>query len=128
MPGITVKFERKSSLLEKLRKRVPENAAQITQDAANDAADYMRSHWSSVSPSAPGEPPAVVTGMLDASIEVVPTGSGAKPTQELRVQAWYASYLEYGTKNMAARPFIRPAMLWLEKSYRSRFKKVFEVK
>lgn len=127
MPGITVKIERRNSIIEKLRRQVPENAKAITRQAADDTKSYMQAHWSSMSPSSPGEPPAVVTGMLDASIEVEPTGGGAKPSFNLKVQAWYASYLEYGTKNMAARSFIRPAMYWLQKSYRTRFKNVFKV-
>lgn len=128
MPGITVKIERKSSLLEKLRKQVPENAKAITKDAAEDTARYIQEHWSPSSPSSPGEPPAVVTGMLDASVEVASVGSGNKPTFELKVQAYYASFLEFGSKKMAARPYMRPAMQWMGKQYKSKFKNVFKVK
>lgn len=56
--------------------------------------------------SAPGEAPANDFGFLVGSIKL-------DVTQELNVKlravAPYAVHLEYGTKNMAARPFLRPA-------------------
>ena len=60
-------------------------------------------------PSAPGEPPRKQTGGLLASIrhEVDPT------SLEILVIADHpaAFYLEYGTQRMAARPFLRPAVV-----------------
>lgn len=79
--------------------------------------------------SAPGEPPAVDTGRLRGSISTNWTGSGMRKgnvdgaaqsgdgieapvgrefTVSVGSAAPYASWLEYGTKKMAARPFIRP--------------------
>jgi len=56
--------------------------------------------------SAPGEPPAVDTGRLRASISFhtytnyVDVGTNVE----------YAAPLEFGTSKMAARPFLRPAL------------------
>lgn len=57
--------------------------------------------------SAPGQPPAVDTGALRASVMV------DKVTAEEAVIAphmEYAEHLEFGTVNMEPRPFLRPAL------------------
>jgi HK97 gp10 family phage protein len=56
--------------------------------------------------SAPGQPPNRDTGHLDSNIESYRTGTF---TAEVRSQAGYSAALEFGTKNMAERPFMRPA-------------------
>lgn len=64
--------------------------------------------------SAPGEPPANDRGMLANSIEV-----DVDPTQfnmTLSAGAPYAQELEYGTRHMLPRPFLRPALArWRER-------------
>lgn len=55
--------------------------------------------------SAPGEPPATDTGKLVGSIV-----SGAKGLSGfVEARSLYALHLEYGTRDMAARPFLVPA-------------------
>lgn len=55
--------------------------------------------------SAPGEAPATDTGKLVGSIV-----SGAEgPRGYVEARSVYALYLEYGTRHMAARPFLVPA-------------------
>jgi HK97 gp10 family phage protein len=57
--------------------------------------------------SAPGESPAVDTGNLINSIR------SQFPTPlkgVLNIGAAYASFLEFGTRKMAARPYVRPAI------------------
>lgn len=56
--------------------------------------------------SAPGEAPATDTGKLVGSI--VADAKGLKAFVEARSE--YAIHLEYGTRNMAARPFLFPAV------------------
>lgn len=56
--------------------------------------------------SAPGEAPANDLGFLVGSIKIDVT---QKMQIDLRALAPYAIHLEYGTVNMAARPFLRPA-------------------
>ena len=48
----------------------------------------------------------VDTGFLRDSHEVVETTQGV----EMRVNAEYAFYVEYGTSKMAAQPYVRPAL------------------
>lgn len=58
-------------------------------------------------PSSPGQPPGVRTGRLRSSMANARVGS-------LRwaagTNASYARHLEYGTKDIQARPFMRPAL------------------
>lgn len=58
--------------------------------------------------SAPGEPPANDTGFLAQNIVSSPVDE-RQHSVEIRSNAPYSIHLEYGTMNMAARPFLRPA-------------------
>ena len=57
--------------------------------------------------SAPDEAPAVDSGRLRQSITALHVGEGR---WRVGTNAFYAIYLEFGTRRMAARPFIRPAL------------------
>jgi len=57
--------------------------------------------------SAPGQPPNTDTGRLAGSIRAVMSGT---PTAYVDALADYAVHLEFGTRNMAARPFMTPAV------------------
>jgi HK97 gp10 family phage protein len=57
--------------------------------------------------SAPGEAPAIDTGNLRGSISADMTGD---TTAMVSVNAEHGIYLEYGTRKMAKRPCIRPAV------------------
>lgn len=56
--------------------------------------------------SAPGDPPAVDTGRLRQSLGVQRIGNGH---YRVGTNVEYAPLLEFGTRQMAARPFMRPA-------------------
>jgi len=59
--------------------------------------------------SAPGEPPKKITGNLHSGIKIAPTGDGGYiigPTE----RAEYGEWLEFGTRKMKPRPFMRPAL------------------
>lgn len=58
--------------------------------------------------SASGQPPATDTGHLANNIFAEVNQTEAM-TVEIRSKAPYSIHLEYGTKHMAARPFLRPA-------------------
>lgn len=60
--------------------------------------------------SAPGEPPATDTGMLIASIVADAVLEGDEIAGFVDARAEYAVHLEYGTRKMAARPFLIPAV------------------
>jgi hypothetical protein len=82
---------------------------------------YMKTHWSPSSPSAPGEAPAVDEGTLTNSIE-------GKPVQ--RGKLWHIRgaehgiHLEFGTPKMAARPFIFPAVHAIRRELKDKFKRL----
>lgn len=65
---------------------------------------------SNAPPSAPGQGPGVRTGRLRASITYRAGLDGLSPFVDIGTAVTYAPYLELGTKNMAARPFLRPAL------------------
>ena len=58
--------------------------------------------------SAPGEPPATDTGYVVSNIFTNIDTDGLGASVESRAE--YSSYLEFGTENMAARPFLQPAL------------------
>lgn len=59
--------------------------------------------------SAPGEPPAADIGTLHNSITLRPDIKGL--AVYVNAGAKYAAALEYGTRKMEARPFLRPALI-----------------
>ena len=78
-----------------------------------------RTHWS----SAPGQAPAIDMGILKSSIQsfvnvirgkisgrVGPDIGHIASRSDAGTDVNYGLYLEVGTKNMAARPFLRPAL------------------
>lgn len=60
--------------------------------------------------SAPGQPPASDTGRLMASIHHQMVGAGQSVQAQIGSDVQYALYLELGTRYMAPRPFLRPAL------------------
>ena len=71
--------------------------------------------------SAAGDPPAGDTGFLAANIELVIAGDGM--SAEVQSRADYSTALEFGTRNMAARPFLQPALEEGRKKYERMFGK-----
>jgi len=75
--------------------------------------------------SAPGEPPAVDTGLLRSSImhHVVKRMGNVMGFVGITNQVKYGLYLEVGTKNMQPRPFLRPALAKTRRAVMDIFKK-----
>ena len=79
-------------------------------------------------PSKPGNPPAVRTGQL--ANRMAPSGSGDAQAKRLPTEikgvvfndAPYAVFLEFGTRHMAARPFLLPSM----SKRKNRYKKILK--
>lgn len=64
--------------------------------------------------SAPGQPPAVRTGLLRRSWQTsfqaaTPAKQGNRYVATVGSSVKYAAWLEFGTKTMQARPYVRPA-------------------
>lgn len=91
----------------KLERELGPSVEDVLQKLAQDTDLYIKSNWSLTSPSAPGDAPAVDTGNLANSIS---TERVNEAEWHLNVDAAYAEVLEYGTKKMAARPFVLPAV------------------
>jgi len=58
-----------------------------------------------------GDPPHIRTGNLRASIATAPTSSGSVVVGPTSPPASYGQHLEFGTRNMVARPFMQPALM-----------------
>lgn len=71
--------------------------------------------------SAAGEPPVTDTGFLVSNITTEVQTEGRRVTGIVRSQAPYSAFLEFGTQQMPARPFMQPA---LDKSA-NRIKRIF---
>lgn len=57
--------------------------------------------------SAPGEAPAIDSGLLANSIQ---TAIVSPLLTQVRIGAEYATYLEFGTRRMSPRPYVQPAI------------------
>lgn len=82
-------------------------AETVVQKMAQDTQAEIVMNFNTESPSPAGEAPGVDTGTLKNSVVAVPKG---RKTWAVNIGADYGIDLEYGTRKMAARPFVRPAI------------------
>ena len=124
MPAqMTIRFMRP----EIVAKRIDAGLARAASEAGGALADHVRMkisrpNPSGAAPSAPGEPPARVTGELLDSVayEVIESDRGL--VVSVGAAAPYAQALEYGTRRMAPRPFLRPSLAEMEEEIARIFK------
>lgn len=90
----------------------------ITLDATNEMLDLVTKYQTvEDGPSAPGQPPHQFTGRLADSLPEA-RDVKAEPNRVVGIvgsTVAYAALLEFGTRYMAARPYIRPAVKQTEK-------------
>jgi len=67
--------------------------------------------------SKPGDPPNIRTGVLRASIATAPTKQDTVVVGPSSPPAPYGQHLEFGTRNMKARPFMQPALMRTRKRF-----------
>lgn len=93
---------------DRLKKEVEAKCLKNMDKACRFLESEIKKDLSGKSPSAPGEPPGVVTGELRRSMtyEIEKTPQGV--TGRVGTNKEYAVPLEFGTSRMAARPFLRP--------------------
>lgn len=103
MDDLMRKLEAKAAAYKRAEKRGITKACLIVET-------YAKENMTPESPSAPGEPPAVVTGTLRASITHRVEEEGAETVGYVGTNVEYAKPLEFGTSRMAARPFLYPAL------------------
>jgi len=60
--------------------------------------------------SAPGQPPATDKGQLVRSITMSVEGTEGEVVGVIRASAPYAAMLEFGTSNIAPRPYMQPGL------------------
>lgn len=105
--------------LQQLERKLPGSVNKLNRELAFELEADIKTHFSSSSPSAPGQPPGIDTGNLRNSIQVRPY-MGA--IWRVWVDAAYGKPLEYGTARMAARPFVRPAVMRVRKLIPARYR------
>lgn len=76
--------------------------------------------------SAEGNPPRTDTGRLVSSIAVVTDDQANNLEAEIGAYINYAAHLEYGTRNMGARPFMFPALEQNMKGYMTKMKQALQ--
>lgn len=114
---MTVTFD-PQSLSDRVRKAVMQEVIRGTEDIRNEAISLIlhtektgrvyRRHSVEHQASAPGEAPASDTGRLINSITT--EYDFQNMTGTINVGVAYGLFLEYGTKNIDPRPFLRPAL------------------
>lgn len=95
---------------EQLKKEIEAKCLKNMGAACRFLEGQIKQSISGPSPSAPGEPPGVVSGTLRRSIthEVERGPSGVVGRIGTNVE--YSIPLEFGTSRMSARPFMRPGL------------------
>ena len=73
--------------------------------------------------SAAGEPPATDTGQLVRSITMSVEGTEGEVVGVIRASAPYAAMLEFGTSNIAPRPYMQPGLESQRRKIEEMFKK-----
>lgn len=101
----------KDKLLNLIRNS-PGKASNLVNAMALDGQAYVVRSFTT-SPSAPGEPPGVVTGALRASIHVEEISEFKRA---IVTGVDYAAHLEFGTEKMAPRPFMAPMANYLQRN------------
>lgn len=93
-----------------LRKMVEDKAKRNMIEACKFLESYIKHSISGPSPSAPGEPPGVITGTFRRSIAWEIDEGRKELIGRIGTNLIYALPLEFGTSKMAARPWARPAL------------------
>lgn len=106
---ISSKFESEATaLVNRTAQNIRNTAVRSIQKTSGIGTYYKKSQPNRMHiASAPGQPPNTDTGRLAGSIRTVETDT---PTAYVDALADYAAHLEFGTRNMAARPFMTPAV------------------
>lgn len=110
MNGIEIKLD--TARLMRLKTQAPQMARDIVDALILESHNHIDRSWSGFAPprSSPGEPPAIETGNLATSAERFSQAISKGAEGRLSFLAEYAAHLEYGTRIMAARPFLRPGV------------------
>lgn len=132
MSGVTIEIRSDTTILDRLLRTIPQGTIEATLETAKDVVEDIKQSLNVPYPpaSSPGDPPHKRTGDLQRSYSAILQEKLA--TGKVNVAIISTSpvsiFTEYGTKNMAARPHIRPAMKRADKYFRRRFKLVVKAR
>lgn len=123
MSNITIKFNITDNRIPELVRQLPVETDAMVRKVANDVVSDMVNSFGEPKTgilyrrgkgrkrihqaSADGEPPAVDFGTLSNSIKIESVKTG---TARVNIGAAHGVHLEFGTRKMAARPFVMPAV------------------
>ena len=120
MPA-TIKFKLNTTeLMKSLDQTAPKRMMEATNELRNTVLETLSGNRSgrtykvpdterTYTASAPGEPPAQATSDLRKSVKSSVEGKGRSVLGKVKAEAKHALPLEFGTRNMAARPFMKPS-------------------
>lgn len=135
----SVKIEGVKSVSEALA-RLDAQATSDVRDVINSTAQNIRNTairsiknspangrvYNNHTASAEGNPPRTDTGRLASSIAVITDEQARSLEAEIGAYVDYAAHLEYGTRNMGARPFMFPALEQNMKGFVSKMKQALQ--
>ena len=109
-----------TELMKSLDQTAPKRMMEATNEVRNKVLETLSGGRSgrtylvpgtrrSYTASAPGQPPATATSELRQSVKSSIEGKGRSVLGKVKAEAKHALPLEFGTKNMAARPFMKPS-------------------
>ena len=109
-----------TELMKSLDQTAPKRMMEATNEVRNKVLETLSGGRSgrtylvpgtrrSYTASAPGQPPATATSELRQSVKSSVEGKGRSVIGKVKAEAKHALPLEFGTKNMAARPFMKPS-------------------
>jgi len=109
-----------TELMKSLDQTAPKRMMEATNEVRNKVLETLSGGRSgrtylvpgtrrSYTASAPGQPPATATSELRQSVKSSVEGKGRSVLGKVKAEAKHALPLEFGTKNMAARPFMKPS-------------------
>lgn len=131
---LTFTFRSDMRNLDRLEREVPRRVSTAVKRAAEDGAEFLHANWSAISPSDPGNAPAIVTGELDRSVTVDQQGrnllgqfarSEGVESWSLRVTADHGQYLE--PPGWLDRPFFQPAIDFVMSQFDDYFRGIFRL-
>jgi|TARA_R110000803_G_scaffold29508_4_gene67236 HK97 gp10 family phage protein len=93
----------------------------ILSNARSGASTTRYNPTRTINISSPGDAPAGDTGFLASNIHLIISGNGLEG--EVQSRADYSAALEFGTRDMAARPFLQPALEQGKNKYKRLFSK-----
>jgi len=95
---------------DRLKKEVEAKCEKNMDKACRFLESEIKKDLSGKSPSAPGDPPGVVTGTLRRSITYEVERDAKGVTGRVGTNLIYSLPLEFGCSRFSARPFLRPGL------------------